>query len=688
MPRAKLTGEEAQQFAKQVDQLVELQASQLEEVAPSPRTRDGKELPKQAANLKGVQSQLGSPLLRPKKTLKPDQLAASAELLLPSVWCYNKRHLKGEPLRFMPATITKYNLNRVRPFLEQPLNDDAKEKGYRKARQIGLSENSVSESLWFADVHPHTKVFYTFPTNRQMQDFSNTRIAEAIQESAHLQKVMGDIKNVNLKKVRDSFLFLRGAQAERLGEGVDADVAFFDEIDRMNPRVKVAFEESLQSSLWGWIREISTPTVPNFGIDEGWQKSKQWYWFIKCSRCNARQSLEWLPTDDFSGKVSIAEKDGIHVYVCRACGGELSLQDRIQGEWIAKFPSRESSYYQFNQLMAAWISAQKLWDKQESYPFKQLFYNYALGLPYLGDNILVTEEQIIGSKDFHSYKQWKKGPRVMGIDWGDKSWIVILQVLGDKIGLVHLERVLSSDVGEIVTQVSDTFKKFDCDLMVNDAGYGKDRNTLLLKKHEDRVFSCFYPSTEKGTSKIFEPQWQDESHKVSVDRTTSLKLSLGLFKAGGVLICTEVMQNPDLKTFIKHLTNLVSVKDFDEKTQEIEEWIASTGQDHFGHAWNYACTAVQKVAKLPKSEFWDWHKEMLQAKRDGTLPKEERTNKPIVPGLTSTQDILELSGGMTNVRPDKAHCYALKYNYDPTICSNCTLHVSCRKICDSREIPL
>lgn len=673
-----LSGGDAERVTSSIDRLVELQASQLEEVTPSP-------VSKKDANLKGVQSQLAHPALRPKKKLVGEDVAVQAEKFLPSIWVMRKRKLKGEPLSFVPREINPRTLNRVRPFLEQPLNDESREKGYRKARQMGLSENSVSEVLWFLDTKPHTKAFYTFPTNRQMQDFSNTRIAEAITESEHLQSVMGDIKNVNLKKVGSSYLFLRGSQTERLGEGVDADIAFFDEIDRMPPRVKVAFEESLQGSLYGYVREISTPTVPNHGIDEGWNKSKQWYWFIKCSKCNTKQTLEWLPTDDFGGKVSIAERDGIHVYACRHCDREISLEDRIRGEWVAKYPRREPSYYQFTQLMAPWITAERLYQKQEDYPFKQLFFNYCLGIPYLGDNVLVTEENILARQIHVSRDRWR-GPRAMGIDWGDRSWIVVLQALPDgKVGLVHLERIETSDIDEIVAQVAACFERFDVKVMVNDAGYGKDRNTMLLKKYPDRVFSCFYPNVEKG-SKIFEPQWQDESHKVSVDRTTSIKLALGLFRVKDSVVIAPEVNLAELKTFVKHCTNLVAVRDFDEKTREIEEWIASTGQDHYGHAWNYAATALQKLAKLPKSECWDWQSEVLTAKREGTLkPEAAKESQPMVPGFMPIKDLLQNSGGMANVRPDKAMCYSIKYGYDAAICGACTLQRSCKSICEGQK---
>lgn len=672
----KLKGESARAFAASIDDFVADQTSQMDAVKP-PAVSKG------AENLKGVQRRKSNPGFKPKSSAHQGQvLAHSAAMLLPSAWAYQKRMLKGEKLTFRPKVITDRNLVRLRPFLEQPLNDDAKEKGYRKARQIGLSENSVTEAFWFLDVHKHTKVFYTFPTGRQMQDFSNTRIAEAITESPYLSSIMGDIKNVNLKKIGTSFLFLRGAQTERLGEGVDADVAYFDEIDRMPPRVKVAFEESLQGSHYGWVREISTPTVPNYGIDMSWLKSKQHFWFITCSHCSKKQTLEWIPNDDFGGRVSVAERDGIHVYVCRHCEKELAAEDRWSGEWVSKYPRRDKSFYQFSQLMAPWITAQKLWEKQEDYPFKQLFYNYCLGVPYLGDNILVTEEDIYASQSHQSREDWS-GPLVLGTDWGDKSWIVVLQQLpGGKIGLVHLERILSPEISDIIQQHSGVMRRFNIKVAVNDAGYGKDRNSILLKLFPEKVFSCFYPNSDKS-SRIFEPQWQDESHKVSIDRTTSIKLSLGMFKGGksGQVVIAREVDKEDLRIFVNQLTNLVSVKDFDEKTGEIHEWIASTGQDHFGHAFTYACTALAKLGQLPKSECWDWNKDLLKARRRGLIKDTTAgSSLPQVPGMMPTDDYIQLSGGMGNMRADKALCYGVSHDPDNDICKNCMMQNSCKNI--------
>ncbi|MBI4280381.1 MAG: hypothetical protein HY660_18160 [Armatimonadetes bacterium] len=130
---------------------------------------------------------------------------------------------------------------------------------------------------------------------------------------------------------------------------------------------------------------------------------------------------------------------------------------------------------------------------------------------------------------------------------------------------------------------------FDIRYLVADAGYGKDRNSALLKAFPGRVWSCWYPVMEK-TSKVFEPQWQDQEHKVTVDRTTSLKLAARSFREHEVVLC-DLRRLEIWRTFLSHLTNLAASKEQDDETGEIIETIKPTGPDHLVHAYNYLWTA-------------------------------------------------------------------------------------------------
>jgi hypothetical protein len=263
----------------------------------------------------------------------------------------------------------------------------------------------------------------------------------------------------------------------------------------------------------------------------------------------------------------------------------------------------------------------------------------------------------------------------IGVDWGDKSYVTVGTVYKGMPLIIGMYRIDADDPDEHPKEVARIMMKYNADIAVCDAGYGRDRNAKLLKAFPEKIFSCFYPNSERG-SKIFEPQWQDDQSKVSVDRTNSLKLSLGYFRAGEAMTARNIEQRI-FQQFTRHLANLVSVKDIDEKTGEIQEWIANMGQDHFGHSYNYMIIGISKFDKLPKSEYWDGAREISEAIKE--KKKIVATDVPEVPGMGSMQTIMEKSivKGILH-----GECYGTKYDTASDKCFNCRQGRSCRDICN------
>jgi intein/homing endonuclease len=313
---------------------------------------------------------------------------ASMEKSDPYLWVATHRRLKGRPL-FYDITgeimkcgtkvIPQHTLLRHRPFLVQPLVDTHPHKVYKKGRQVGVSELSINEVLWFLDSNPGTKIIYTFPRDVQLRDFSITRISEAINESPRMQRLVGTPNQIYTKKIGESYLILRSAWESNLGEGIDADGVTLDEKDRMKEGIDIAFRESLQSSRFGLLRELSTPTLPGRGVDQPYQNSCQYEWFVRCSKCGMRQTVRFpdniIQVKDVPVGTKQLDEDS-YDYQCskEKCRGKL---DRRFGEWVAKFPSKTHiAGYLMPQTIAPWISATKLMQKKIDYKFLQLWMNY------------------------------------------------------------------------------------------------------------------------------------------------------------------------------------------------------------------------------------------------------------------------------------------------------------------------
>ena len=585
----------------------------------------------------------------------------------PSIWAQAHTKLKGKPYRFeqlnrdgtpdlrRPYQIKPFEvsigLRGQRQFLQQPLDDQHPHKALQKSRQCGASENEVRETLWFGDVHPHTKQCYVFPTFDQVADFSRTRIEEVMRESPHIKSRMGFdpvtgkkveadvIDNVRLRRIGRSFIFFRSGHTPKAGEGIDVDKVTFDEIDRMHPKVTIAFNETLTSSSYGWRRDISTPSLPGVGVNESFKKSDQQHWFMKCPHCNHWFTLIHdfpkcvielpknklgIPNHDYHNKYSFIDAEDTHAYICMKCHRFISDETRINGIWrpLYSYKNRVRGY-QISQLICAWISPTQLMAKKEDYKLEQLFENYVIGRPYLGDNVMVTRGDVLrcvdmSMKDPYAFTLDRVGT---GTDWGNISWGLAGMLHPDGSGRIILLDIWTiEDAEAIVTEgkkdnphirkSAQKMRQWKADRGVYDAGYGKDRNWDLMQEFPGRVFSCFYPTMKTSYTKRMDELWNDDEGTINVDRTMTLKLTANLFREGKVVIPAWVASNPLFETFIKHVTNLVLIRDIetDEKTKKevITERVGTLpGGDHYGHAMNYLSIALRRLKEDDsKSDFF------------------------------------------------------------------------------------
>ena len=173
-----------------------------------------------------------------KKTYSPETIEETFVRQYPSLWA-----LKYKPIRHKPTTFkSTHNPLAHRPWQEQVLNDQHKNKVVQKARQLGMSEIATTEMLWFADCHDNVNIMYTFPTLSQMADFSKTRVDPVLDSSQRLQeKMIKGLNNVSTKAIGRSHIFMRTAGDGSQGEGVDVDMYCADEYDRMKMGIEYAF---------------------------------------------------------------------------------------------------------------------------------------------------------------------------------------------------------------------------------------------------------------------------------------------------------------------------------------------------------------------------------------------------------------------------------------------------------------
>jgi hypothetical protein len=477
-------------------------------------------------------------------------------------------------------------------------------KVYMKGRQVGVSELAINDEIWFLSTHPNTKWIRTFPRDRQLEDFVRSRIDKALEETPRMRALVGSPNQAHAKRIGDSFLFIRSAWESNLGEGIDADGVTLDEKDRMRPGVEVAFKQSLSSSRYGYLREVSTPTIPGKGVHESFLRSDQREWFVRCKKCGLKQPIEYPDNVVQVKDIPVGAREipeGSYEFLCnlQKCRGAL---DRMRGEWVAKRPEvQQVRGFHISQLIAPWLSATYVMRERQRIRSPQMFNNYILGLPAMGDNVLLTESDYEMACAGHPLMFTRTSDWIdvsVGIDWGDLNWVIVTarNVHNDREYVVGVN-VFKDDPNEelrSVKSVDSYIAPFEPDIIVADAGYGKDRNAFLLRRYgEGRFYACFYNPAPRE-SRTFRPVWGgDDAARVLVDRTLALKTTCRALKEREIGL-PDYDEHPAglLKEHLKNLVPLVQ-----EEEGKMWEEIAARGDDHLAHSLAYSMLGREKLTK-------------------------------------------------------------------------------------------
>lgn len=516
----------------------------------------------------------------------------------PSLWALKYRTLKGKPMRFRSSKNAFCN----RGFQRAIIDDDHPNKIVEKSRQLGLSEMNVTEVVHFLATHDNTKAIYSFPTYRQLNDFSVSRLAPIFRDNEVLESLLSkEVNNVSTKKIGDSYLFMRSSSNGSAGEGIDADVALFDEYDRMQDNVEFAFQEGLKSSKYGYIRRWSTPTIPGRGVDALYQKSDQMHYFHTCPHCGYKQ---YLTAEDNIIQVkphgvnnaTQEIEDGTFILGCKKCHKELNRWE--EGEWVPAYPSiKELRGYLITQMDATWISADDIMRRKFNYTSKQLFYNYVLGQPYSATGLIVNVDDIksairLPHKITHRTSDYVGV--VAGIDWGEPSWMVVLGVKSngavDLLGIYWAESDPARPLSD-ANRFTAILKSYKPNIIVADSGYGADKNSFMYAQFPTAFYSCYWGTAKNPHSRTrFTDTWNDKTRDVSVDKTVKVQRTLHLLKSQLIGLypwCQEI------EIFSVHANN-TRIQD-DEEDGIVYQKAVRIGPDHSISCITYALIGVDRL---------------------------------------------------------------------------------------------
>jgi hypothetical protein len=456
-------------------------------------------------------------------------------------------------------------------YLVQPYSDTHPDQVEMKATQMGLTSKAMLRTMYAARYGDYRGILYLFPSKSDVLDFSKGRISPLIADNPDtIGKWVTETDSAGIKKVWNTFLYLRGMRSRVGLKSVPADLIVYDELDEAPQKgIDMAQERMAHSEIKESLK-LSNPTIPDYGIDKAFQLTDQRYWLLKCPCCGHYTCLE----DTFPD--CLVEVQERVIRACERCQSELNP---AMGEWVAKHPRvTDQRGYHYSQLFSQFVDPADILKHFRTTTNLQDFYNLKIGSAYIeAENRLGVEEvlYLCGSGGIESSNP---GPCSMGVDQGKDLHVVIgRRGLDRPDSLIHLG--VYRDWEEL-DRLMDVFKVQRC---VVDALPETRNARAFAERHRAKVYLNYYQIGVKGGT-----AWNDKDFTVACNRTESMDEShnqvlfrkLFLPKRCGIV-----------EEFAQHLHNVAKKIEEDEDTGSKRYVYVKLGTDHFRHAFNYECLA-------------------------------------------------------------------------------------------------
>lgn len=458
---------------------------------------------------------------------------------------------------------------------------DHPNQSFRKGAQIGLTTLQMLKTI-----HGHLNqrypqgTLYLFPSRDDVTDFSKGRFAPLITDNPVIQQAVSDTDAANIKRVGGAMLYFRGTRSRSQLKSVPVDRLVFDEIDEMQPRMVDLAMERISHSSVREIVKISTPTLPDYGIDVAHQESDQRVWQIKCRHCGRHTCLELeFAEREREQRVLVRRPDGTVIRACTHCGGEIYPRD---GHWVAQFPerSRDAVGWWISQLNSKFVAPEAILQAYQD-PRCNLteFYNSKLGMPYVEAKDRLTIEQVLSLCSDYGITTHDAGPCSMGVDQGKDLHVVVGKRDGRGSKIVLLEVLKEWE------QLDNVVKLHHVSRAVVDA-LPETRNAReFSKRFPGKIYLNYYQDHQRGGYK-----WDDREMTVACNRTESLDSSHKELLDGLVGLPRK---SDTVEEFAKHCHNVAKRLEEDDETGSRRYVYVKLGPDHFRHAFNYETMARQ-----------------------------------------------------------------------------------------------
>jgi hypothetical protein len=470
-------------------------------------------------------------------------------------------------------------------YLEEPY----KQRGasllvFQKGAQLGFSEFATLTSYHDCAFRLRSGLIYYFPTKSDVTEFSKARFGPILEDNPVLRGMVQDTDAANIKRVGKCMLYLRGLRSSVSAKSAPADKLIFDEIDEAPPdRVDLAMKR-LDHSDFQEVMALSTPTIPDYGINALFQKTDQRYRQIHCTHCGRYTCLE----RDFPDCL-MRTRDGSVARVCRSCRRELDLGNP-KNEYVADFPGREwrgkpAVGYRISQLHSRYVPMATILDEYENLKFPQDFWNSRLAEAWIDASHRLEVNQVLALCAQHPLEYASAAPTAVGVDIGPVQHHVVVarKEMSNTARIIWMGTTDWDGLHGILARYNAT--------MVMDGLPEPDKAKKFAKDNPYRAWACFY--SQKPSVPL---RWNEVDGIVTVYQTEAMDASHAMLQMGKVIL---PKRSQECIEFANHCHDVARKKVENEETGEVKyQWVKVGKQiDHYRKAFNFMSLAMEKTGE-------------------------------------------------------------------------------------------
>jgi hypothetical protein len=505
-------------------------------------------------------------------------------------WLIKHTKLGGRPFSF-----------KNHEYQEVILRDDSQEKVIIKPSQVGLSETSIRTALALANIISPYTIAYTLPTAGFASMFVKTRLDPVIATSPYARDALNTaVDNSEVKMFGESFIHFRGCAAGNAAISIPVDHLMHDEVDFSDQEVLSQYESRITHSEYKRKTKLSTPTLPDFGIDAEFKASRRHFNMVKCNHCN-----HWFQPDyykhvrvpGFLGDLREVNKSHLPrirwqeaALHCPDCGGVPSLQPEFR-EFVCENPTENhvAAGYQVSPFDAPnIITCASLVKTSTNYKRPQDFVNFGLGLAMEDKDATFTREEL---EALFVRVEGRAPTFVMGLDLGITSHLMVAAVGEDESMLVvHAEKV---PVGALRTRIPELSLQWNVSVIVSDS-QPYTETIIAMQANMPNLFGAVYIRSK--AVEIYNVKMQEEDEKkgkelvrqVNINRDKAFDAYMGAVRGGMVAF----QDTPERQDIVQHHLDMKRGKIFDDSNEIAYTWKKSAlGNDHYHHAALYTYIA-------------------------------------------------------------------------------------------------